>query len=373
MEHLLENKTVCHVTSVHPWNDIRIFKKEAISTAKHAKKTYLVATNAPNECIENVYITNVIFPESFSRIKRMFFLKKRVIKKALSLNADIYHLHDPELLSAVRKIRKKGKRVIYDSHEDLPKSLLSKSWLKFDWLRKVISKLYNHYEKRICKKCDGVISVLPEITNQFENKHLETIYNYPLLNDYGLKTSSSEKFILIYNGGLTRIRGIKEICEAMNHLENSFELKLLGKWESEAFRIECMNTVKRPDGINYLGLVDYETCQRELQAADVGLVMFHKVPNHEISLPNKSFEYVINELPVIMSDIAYWKKEFDSFAAFADPKDPKEIAKRIQNVRSDYDSFKARTKTYRQKVIAEKNWNTEERKLISFYNEVLQD
>ena len=182
----MENKSVCHVTSVHPWDDIRIFKKEATSTAKFAKKTYLVATNAPDQCINNVHVTNVSFPDGFSRIKRILFLKKKVINKALELNADVYHLHDPELLSGVKKLKRKGKIVIYDSHEDLPKSLLSKSWLKFNWLRKLVSRLYNRYEKRICAKCDGVISVLPEITSQFSNQHLQTIYNYPLIEGLSL-------------------------------------------------------------------------------------------------------------------------------------------------------------------------------------------
>lgn len=372
MSQHLKNKVVCHVTSVHPWDDIRIFKKEATSTAKYAKLTYLVAANSPDETINGVQVTNVIFPEKYSRLKRIFVLKKKVIDKAISLDADVYHLHDPELLSGVKKFKRKGKLVVYDSHEDLPKALLTKSWLKFNWVRKLVSSIYNSYEKNICKKCAGVISVLPEITDQFDNKNLETIYNYPLVSIDEQKSSNSDKFTLIYNGGLTEIRGIKEICEAMNYLDDSFRLKLLGKWESESFKNDCLNAVTDKSKIEYLGLVDYDTCQAELQRADLGLVMFRRVPNHEISLPNKSFEFVINQLPVLMSNIPYWEKEFDSFALFSDPLNPKGIAEKVNEIRNNYEHYLDKTSNYRKTVIAEKNWDVEEKKLIDFYEKILQ-
>ncbi len=363
---------VCHVTSVHPWDDIRIFKKEAVSTAKYAKKTYLVATNAPNECIDNVHVTNVPIPEKHSRLKRIFFLKKKVIRKALELDADVYHLHDPELLSGVKKLKRKGKRVIYDSHEDVPKTILSKKWIRPGFVRTLISKLYNNYEKKTCQKCAGVISVLPEITNKFENKRVETIYNYPF------ETSTEEKDLsegitLIYVGGLTRIRGIKEICNAFNMLPNEFKLTLVGKWESESFRSACLSQISDKTRLIETGPVDHETCQTYIDAAHVGLATLYKEPNYLTSLPIKAFEYATHELPVIMSDIPYWQKEFGSFAEFVNPLDSEQIKEKAVKIKNDYSSYLEKVKTFKRKELSSKNWSNEERKLIAFYNQILTD
>lgn len=366
----LANKTVCHVTSVHPWDDIRIFKKEAISTAKHAKKTFLVASNAPNKEIENVEIVNVQFPEKYSRLRRIFFLKNKVIKKALELNADIYHLHDPELLSGVKKFVRKGKLVVYDSHEDVPKTILSKKWIKPGFVRTLISRIYNGYEKSVCIKCAGVISVLPEITNQFSNDNKESIYNYPFQSEE-TKSKVADSFSMIYVGGLTRIRGIKQICQAIELLPEDFKLILVGKWESEEFRKECISQISNKGRITETGHVDHEVCQGYIQQAQLGLATLYKEPNYMNSLPIKAFEYATYELPVIMSDIPYWEKEFGSFAEFVDPQIPNEIAKKASLIKDNYSSYLQKVTSFKQQELSEKNWNAEEKKLIAFYETIL--
>lgn len=52
-----------------------------------------------------------------SRLQRMRTAAKAVYEKARALDADLYHFHDPELLPYGLKLKKQGKKVIYDSHE----------------------------------------------------------------------------------------------------------------------------------------------------------------------------------------------------------------------------------------------------------------
>ena len=100
---------VCHVTSVHPPEDGRIFRKECVSLRKQG---YDVTVVQQGESYEKEGISILGFGEiEARRIKRMFLTAKIAYKTALSVNADIYHVHDPELLPYALKLKKRGKIV----------------------------------------------------------------------------------------------------------------------------------------------------------------------------------------------------------------------------------------------------------------------
>ena len=87
--------TVCHFTSAHPPYDGRIFYKECVSLAKAGYEVYLVIPNAKDEIIEGVHIVGVQVNNG-NRFCRILLTANAICKKALSLNADIYHFHDPD-------------------------------------------------------------------------------------------------------------------------------------------------------------------------------------------------------------------------------------------------------------------------------------
>src|SRR4051794_34340566 len=103
---------VCHMTSVHPWDDVRIFHKECRSLAAAGFDVHLVACAPEPRRLDEVTVHSV--PRSKTgRLGRMLGTARNVYRAAKALDADIYHFHDPELIPYGLLLKWRGKNVIY--------------------------------------------------------------------------------------------------------------------------------------------------------------------------------------------------------------------------------------------------------------------
>ena len=123
-----KNVKICHITTVHSAFDIRIFYKECVSLTKAGFETHIIAPHLKDEFVNGIFIHSL--PKPKNRKERVLKLLNLAFKKAVDLNADIYHFHDPELIPVGLKLKKIGKIVIYDVHEDVPRDILTKEYIK---------------------------------------------------------------------------------------------------------------------------------------------------------------------------------------------------------------------------------------------------
>jgi len=357
---------VAHITSVHPQNDNRIFYKECTTLANNGYDTSLIVAGAKSRVLNDVEIVGYEKANG-GRVKRMvqtsFF---RMIKVCKEVNADVYHFHDPELIFVGLYLKAKGKKVIYDIHENNPASILSKPYIKSKFMRKVLSKIFDNFEKIAVKFFDAIITARPDISDRFKHENLVTLRNFPILpklqdiKNIGIEKSKPS---VIFVGGLHPQRGINELLDAFEKLD-SFELWLLGPiMESKLdnrIRKGCRN-------VRYLGVVEAYEVFSYIDSADIGIITFLNKPNHVKTLATKPFEYMACGKPMIMSNFQYWKDTFKESSLYVDPSNSKEIREKIEYLFSNKELQKSMSDLNRRLAKDEYNWEKESQKLLNLY------
>jgi glycosyltransferase involved in cell wall biosynthesis len=359
------------MTSVHPRYDVRIFLKECVSLSDSGYDVSLLcADNNAFEEKNGVKIISVYFKPG-SRISRIFNVRKTMLKKALELGADIYHFHDPELLPLGYRLKKCGKKVIYDAHEDVPRQICNKSWIP-KYLRKIISWSFERYENYIVRRLDHIITATPYIAERFQKifKKVTAISNYPILAEFDQRISWSKKDNeCCYIGGLTRNRGIRQIVEAAGLAK--VRLNLCGKFESENFEEEIRG-LPGFKYVKYYGLLDRESVKKILCKSKIGIITFLPAKNHINAQPNKMFEYMAAGIPVISSDFPLWKRiiEDNNCGTCVNPYDVNAISDAIQYFVFNENEAKKMGGNGRRLVENEMNWEGQARVLCKAYKEL---
>lgn len=358
---------ICHLTSAHPPYDIRIFHKECVSIAEQGFSVYLICAGAENEVKKGVNILGV--KKNNSRIGRMFFTVWRVYKKAIEVNARIYHFHDPELMLVALLLKQKGKKVIYDVHEDVPRQILGKHWIN-KYLRKTISFLIENIENNVSRRLDYIIVATPFIRKRFieiNNKCID-ICNYPITKDEDFSSINWEdkKNELCYIGLITKSRGIVETLKAIE--DTPYRLNLAGKYSPESLRNELAK-MRGWSNVNELNYVGREKIMEILSNSKAGIVTLHPQINYLDSLPIKMYEYMLAGIPVIASDFPLWKEiiEGNNCGICVNPNNPTAIRGAIDKIFQEEEMAILMGKNGREAVLKEYNWENQKINLINIY------
>nr|WP_139271743.1 glycosyltransferase [Pseudomonas sp. NFACC04-2] len=363
---------VVHLTSVHSRYDIRIFQKECRTLASAGYDvTLIVADGKGDEKLSGIQILDVGKPKG--RLQRIFKTTGDVFTKALSLNADIYQFHDPELLPVGVKLKKKGKVVIFDSHEDVPKQLLSKPYLH-PFLMRCISVAFFVYERFACRNLDFIFAATPFIRDKFLriNPASIDINNFPMVGELDAAVSWEEKKKEVcYVGGIANIRGISQVVDAFKHVSEGVRLNLVGRF-SESHVEQRVQDLDGWASVNQLGQLERSQVRDVLSRSLAGLVTFHPLPNHIDAQPNKMFEYMSAGIPVIASDFPLWRQIIDGSKCgiLVDPMDPRSIARAIDDLAKDPERARLLGENGRKAVSVQYNWDIESKKLLACYEQL---
>lgn len=365
---------ICHLTTVHQRNDIRVYMKECVSLASHGFEVFLVVADGKgNEQKNGVNVIDAGKPKG--RLNRMIQISRKVFKMAFQLECDLYHFHDPELIPTGLHLKRKGKIVVFDAHEDLTLQLLSKPYLNL-FSRRLFSILFGVFESFTCRHFDAIVTATPSIRDKFlkMNQLVIDINNYPFPDELKSEknTESEKKSQICFIGGITAIRGIKELILAMESVKSDVRLVIGGEFSENEFSVQ-LNSMPGWKKVTELGFIDRNEVRDVMQESIAGMVTFLPVPNHINAQPNKMFEYMSAGIPVIASDFPLWREIIiDNHCGLCvNPEDPSSIASAIDFLATHPDEAKRMGMNGKAAVKAKYHWGSEEIKLISLYNRLL--
>jgi glycosyltransferase involved in cell wall biosynthesis len=357
---------IAHVTTLHAPDDVRIFEKECATLAAAGHEVHLLAFAPPRGRLRGVVFHSLgearprPGPAGLARRLRAAW------RAAQRIRADLYHVHDPELIPVALLLRLSRRRVVYDAHEDTPREVvamhldrplfgraLSACWTVAGW---------------ICSAAvTAVVAATPSIGSRFPARKTVVVRNFPT-------EFESEHFVggphsdrpphIVYIGGVNGIRGVREMAAAVERVRiPGTKLVLAGTVQDPGLEPEL-----RSERIDVREWLPRDQVAALLREARVGLLVLHPVAAHVESLPIKLFEYMAAGIPVVASDFPLWRELIDGAGLLVDPLDADAIASAVEALLRDPVTAEAMGARGRELVTSRYAWDAEARRLLALYD-----
>lgn len=329
----------------------------------------MIAPNTEDKEVQGVHIKGVSLPKG--RIKRMRSLNA-VYDAMMVVDAEIYHFHDPELLPIGIKAQKRGKKVIFDSHEDVPLQISEKEWIP-RLFRSPLSSLYRKYEESILRHYDAVVSVTPSIVERLKkcNPHTYQITNYPIYNE--VDDNRSWDNTICFTGGIGAQWMHENILKSIEDVDVTYTLA--GIVEGEYLKkLQAMPSWRK---VIYKGVVTSKEVSVIQQGSLAGMALNDYVANVGYkmgSLGNtKLFEYMMNGIPVIATDFILWKDIVEKYhcGICVNPRDVQAIKQAIIFFKENPQEARIMGDNGKNAVRNQYNWASQENVLFEMYHQVL--
>lgn len=303
------------------------------------------------------------------RALKTWAINRRMIAVGVAEAADVYHSHDLNTLWVGHVCKRRtGARLVYDSHElQTERSRMGFWWKK--WA------LWN--ERRRLPSADALIVASPPWID-----HIRALYgsvpdpsvaviNVPertevvardLRTPLGLPDGTP---LLLYQGSIQENRGIEPAIDAIELLDDVV-LVIVGYGYYRDVLEDRVADRGLGDRVRFFGPIPNHELLHWTASADVGLCnIVNASLSYYTTLPNKLFEYMMAEVPVLGSDSPGIGRvvEETGTGEIVDPVDPESLAAATRKILADPEPYRAACRIARERY----NWDVESSRLIEVY------
>jgi glycosyltransferase involved in cell wall biosynthesis len=321
-----------------------------------------------------------------------WLMSSGILNAAMAEDAWAYHAHDlnTALLSLVAAAKKRvlcvcdfhewySENVTYDSRTQM--------YRPHSWIKRA---LYRLIERLALKNASRVVTVCDSIARELElmqspPNSVAVVRNIPPISVANPTNASvtdlrkllnipAEKAIVLYQGGVGPSRGLEPLIEAMGVVRNAV-LVIRGPF-IELFENEYLERARKAGAackVYCLPPVPSNRCVEEATTADIGFwTLMPLCKNFTYALPNKVFEYLAANLPIVCAhhaEVAKIVNEYSLGRCF-DPESPGSIAAAIEELAADPD-LRRRLRANIPIALADLQADVEWGKLVKVYQDLV--
>lgn len=379
-----KNIKVCHFSSVHSIHDTRVFSRECLSLAKYFDVTLIAIGNYTGHK-QGVRIIGI--PAAKTKLERFFGTTFKVFVSAVKTEADIFHIHDAEMLPFALLLGFLGKKVIYDIHENTKQDILLKPWLK-PHLKVKAAAMYN----ALLKFSNRFVHYIPVVANkQFlqvfhvRPKQFTIVQNFADVDEMR-KYRVEDRLILpgnhIFYVGMIRdmYYDFNVLIEAVYHLKQKgfmvfvhavgyFGANVKHDFEDNKY----WNEVK--DQIHFYGKLSMDSAYRISMQCKLGICLKNQPEEMLVSHERKFFEYMAVALPSVFCQAKIYKdiNEEYKIGEAIDLKSAEQMALAIQKMLSNENEYRLMQANCIKASEEKYNWKSQERILVNLYDSLIEN
>jgi glycosyltransferase involved in cell wall biosynthesis len=258
-----------------------------------------------------------------------------------------------------------NKKLVFDSHElfsEIPE-LVNKQQVKNVWL---------FLEKTIIPKLQNVITVSDSIKNHYHNLYgisaivIRNIPKIKKISQRNFEIDAKGKKVILYQGSVNIGRGIELMIDTMTLLDEYLFI-VIGDGDILEQLNEKVSNLSLHNKVKFLGKKTPEELKELTPNATIGMSLEEDLGlNYRYALPNKIFDYLHANVPVIVADLPEMRSLIKKhpIGEILIERTPKTLAETIINMTNI--SYEKELKTAKKEL----NWSKEKEKLISIFSKL---
>lgn len=333
---------------------LKLLDYEVLLVGRKLHDSVPISQNYPVKRFKLLFNTSFLFYAEYN-IRLFFFLL--FTKKSILVANDLDTLLANFWISKLQK-----KPLVYDSHEiftEIPE-LMDRPFVKKFWSR---------IENTIVPKLKHMIVVSESIATFYHKKYgvsPKVIRNLPLASELSIGKwpfNDNDKKVILYQGAINIGRGLELMIDTIPLLED-YIFVIAGSGDIIEQLKERVSEKKLSHQVFFLGRISPVELKRLTPLADIGVSLEEDMGlNYRYALPNKLFDYIQAEIPVIVSNLPEMSRIVTEYKVgkVLNNRTPEKLADLILS--TDKKSYVNSL----QEAKKELQWSTEREKLIPIF------